>query len=191
MKDHLEIERKFLIKNWNDVWKKTCYEYPALKSAFKIIKQIYLKSDTGESRVRHTQHHTHLLHKGSSDFFNFYTRDEYTFTRKNDISGNNMVLTRDEKEFAITKEIFDEEVQNYADKNYSPILKVRYELVCAGNLVELDIFLFPSPGLIMAEVEVPSEDCEVKLPEFWVVEEVTNNKQFKNKQIAKIGNEIK
>ena len=49
---------------------------------------------------------------------------------------------------------------------------------------EIDEFLTESlKGLILAEVEIPSEDFELALPE-WVGEEVTENREYYNAYLA-------
>lgn len=44
---------------------------------------------------------------------------------------------------------------------------------------EIDEFHAPRPGLILAEIEIPSVDFEVERPD-WVGDEVTGNPMFYN-----------
>lgn len=50
---------------------------------------------------------------------------------------------------------------------------------------EVDEFLGENEGLIVAEIEVPSEDVVVTLPT-WIGEEVTGNHKYYNSQLCKV-----
>lgn len=59
------------------------------------------------------------------------------------------------------------------------IEKIRYYVPHAGMVWEIDEFHAPRPGLILAEIEIPSVDFEVERPD-WVGDEVTGNPMFYN-----------
>jgi adenylate cyclase len=59
------------------------------------------------------------------------------------------------------------------------IEKTRYYVPHAGMVWEIDEFHAPRPGLILAEIEIPSVDFEVERPD-WVGDEVTGNPMFYN-----------
>jgi adenylate cyclase len=59
------------------------------------------------------------------------------------------------------------------------IEKTRYYVPHAGMVWEVDEFAAPRPGLILAEIELPSIDFEIERPD-WVGEEVTGNPSFYN-----------
>lgn len=63
------------------------------------------------------------------------------------------------------------------------VKKSRYPIYVHGKLWEVDIFDSPRRGLILAEVELASENEEVVLPK-WVTFEVTNDKSYSNFAIA-------
>jgi len=63
------------------------------------------------------------------------------------------------------------------------IEKTRYR-VSAGRLVwEIDVFTGENEGLVMAEVELPSEATAVALPD-WVGEEVTGDDRYYNASLV-------
>ncbi len=63
------------------------------------------------------------------------------------------------------------------------LIKRRYEVEYAGNIWEIDQFLGKNQGLLLAEIELKSEDQAYEVPE-WIGQEVTNNKQFSNMALA-------
>ncbi len=61
-----------------------------------------------------------------------------------------------------------------------PIIeKVRYKVAYAGMTWEIDEFEGDNAGLLMAEVELQSEDQQVELPS-WAGEEVTGEQRYYN-----------
>ncbi len=87
---------------------------------------------------------------------------------------------RHELEWEITQE--EGEIL-FASLGHAPIVKTR-EVYKAGGLAwELDIFEGDNVGLIVAEVELESENQQVDLPE-WVGPEVTGLSKFLNANIA-------
>jgi adenylate cyclase len=59
------------------------------------------------------------------------------------------------------------------------IEKVRYKITFAGMTWEVDEFEGENAGLLIAEVELQSEDQRVELPP-WVGEEVTGDRRYYN-----------
>lgn len=64
----------------------------------------------------------------------------------------------------------------------SHIDKTRYLLVHEGHTWEVDVFEGLNKGLILAEIELKSEDEAFVLPE-WVREEVTHDVKYFNSQL--------
>jgi len=64
------------------------------------------------------------------------------------------------------------------------IEKTRYNINYKGHTFELDIFEGKNDGLVVVEVELTDPDEYVALPD-WVGEEVTGQKQYYNKNLAK------
>ena len=65
----------------------------------------------------------------------------------------------------------------------SPLVeKTRYVMDAAGRRWEVDVFHGANDGLVVAEVELPSETAEVTLPA-WVDREVTGEKRYYNSSL--------
>jgi adenylate cyclase len=64
-----------------------------------------------------------------------------------------------------------------------PILKTRYSLELDGHTWEVDRYDGENAGLWSAEVELESEDEPLELP-CWLGQEVTDERRFKNKNLA-------
>lgn len=64
------------------------------------------------------------------------------------------------------------------------IEKDRYEIKVGNHLFEVDEFFGENAGLVMAEVELTSEDEIYERPE-WLGEEVTGNKMYYNSYLSK------
>lgn len=65
----------------------------------------------------------------------------------------------------------------------SIIDKTRHLLDHAGHTWEVDVFAGDNAGLVIAEVELQSEDEAVELPD-WVVEEVTRDSRYYNANLV-------
>ena len=61
--------------------------------------------------------------------------------------------------------------------------KIRYKLMHAGKLWEVDEFLGANEGLLLAEIELPAEDEVFELPP-WVGEEVTTDARYYNSNLS-------
>lgn len=59
------------------------------------------------------------------------------------------------------------------------IEKIRYQIDVDGFTWEVDEFIQPRQGLILAEIELPSEDTVFKVPS-WIKEEVSHDPQYYN-----------
>lgn len=64
------------------------------------------------------------------------------------------------------------------------IEKIRYNIPIGNHIFEVDEFHGKNEGLILAEVELNSEDEEFIKPD-WLGEEVTGNKKYYNSYISK------
>lgn len=63
------------------------------------------------------------------------------------------------------------------------IAKTRHDVLHDGLLWEVDVFDGPLAGLIIAEVELPSADHPVSLPD-WVGREITGDTRYANAVLA-------
>lgn len=64
------------------------------------------------------------------------------------------------------------------------IEKVRYEVRSGSHLFEVDEFLGENEGLVLAEVELQSENEQFEQPE-WLGREVTGNIKYYNSQLIR------
>ena len=63
------------------------------------------------------------------------------------------------------------------------IEKVRYRIEFAGWSWEVDEFLGKNAGLVVAEIELPSEDADPDLPS-WVGQEISDDPRFFNSSLS-------
>lgn len=61
--------------------------------------------------------------------------------------------------------------------------KTRYEILSDKHMYEVDIFAEENEGLIIAEIELTSENESFEKP-YWLGEEVTGNKQYYNSYLS-------
>ena len=62
--------------------------------------------------------------------------------------------------------------------------KLRYEIPFKNHIFEVDVFFGDNEGLILAEVELKTEDEAFEKPD-WFGEEVTGNSKYYNSQLSK------
>lgn len=156
-----EIERKFLIE-MPDI------EYlESLPNCEKVkIVQTYLNSsDDEEIRIRQ---------RGNNG--------SYTYSKTRKINVDSM--KRIEIETRLTQEEYINELLN-ADPTRGQIIKERYCLCYKNQYFEIDIYPFWDDKAI-AEIELISEGQKIEIPAFLnVIDEVTDNNNFKNSEIAR------
>ncbi len=160
----LEIERKFLVGD---------LDAAALAAAavdeFEI-EQTYLTAELGESlRVRRS-----VRPDGS---------EERVETRKRRVSSR----TREEFERLLEADEYRLLVER-RDPERRTIRKRRFKVPLAGGLVcEIDVFAGPLAGLVLAEVELPSEDAPFELPGWLAIaREVTDDPAYTNAALAQL-----
>ena len=96
------------------------------------------------------------------------------------IKGKTVGISRPEYEYEIPRAEANELLDNFAITNLS---KIRYEIEYAGKLWEVDVFKGDNEGLIVAEIELESEDELFEKPG-WITEEVTDDKRYYNSRLA-------
>src|SRR5690606_2219870 len=88
--------------------------------------------------------------------------------------------------FEWEKEIDLAEAENLLSLCEKPIIdKYRYEVKCGDHLFEVDEFQDENQGLVIAEVELNSED-ETFLKPDWLGAEVTGDPKYYNSQLASV-----
>jgi adenylate cyclase len=103
--------------------------------------------------------------------------DKYFQTIKSDGG-----LVRGEIEVELSKDQFDTLWQATEGRRLE---KTRYELDYHGAKIELDVYKGALLGLVVVEVEFASvRDSETFIRPLWFGKEVTDNKGFKNKNLA-------
>jgi len=96
------------------------------------------------------------------------------------IKGRSQTISRPEFEFEIpvnqALEMLDLAISH-------PVEKTRYEVKYNGFLWEVDVFSGKNSGLIIAEIELESENQEFKRPG-WLLEEVSNDGRYYNSYLS-------
>jgi adenylate cyclase len=149
----LEIERKFLVKN--ELWREH------VVSQSKLV-QGYLAGGKGQGgptiRVRIGGGRAWLNLKGAT-------------------TG----ISRSEFEYEIPVQDAQQILEEMADRPF--IEKTRYRVQCGGHVWDLDQFEGENSGLVVAEVELVSEQEQFEMPA-WAGEEVTDDRRFRNASLV-------
>ena len=96
------------------------------------------------------------------------------------VKGVSVGATRAEFEYPIPKEDAQELLDSFA---ISDLTKVRYKINFGGKTWEIDEFLGKNQGLIVAEIELTTEDEEFELPD-WIDTEVTGDARYYNSSLS-------
>ena len=98
------------------------------------------------------------------------------------IKGRTEGISRSEYEYQIPQQDATELLDNLCLR---PLIeKTRYRVQHEGLIWEIDEFYGANEGLIMAEIELESEEAEVPLPD-WVGREVSGNPRYYNSSLVK------
>jgi CYTH domain-containing protein len=98
------------------------------------------------------------------------------------IKGITVGASRVEYEYEIPAEEAADMLNNLCEK---PLIeKNRYKVDHAGLTWEIDEFFGDNQGLIVAEVELTSEDQQIDLPD-WIGEEVTSDPRYFNSNLTR------
>ncbi len=90
-------------------------------------------------------------------------------------------ITRIEYEYEIP---FDEAQELLNSLCVKPLIqKTRFTIVSSGQDWEIDVFHGENNGLIVAEVELESEDESIQIPD-WIGEEVTEDSRYFNASLS-------
>jgi len=128
------------------------------KPSGQIYRQGYLLTDPAKTiRIRSTEQAGFLTIKGIS-----------------------IGATRQEYEYEIPLTDSKELLDNFS---VSELSKIRYKISFGNKLWEVDEFLDDNFGLIIAEIELTSEDETFDIPE-WIEKEVTGEEKYYNSNLT-------
>ena len=105
--------------------------------------------------------------------------DEAYLTVKSTVSGNGLTRYEWEKEIAVADA---EDMLKFCEKEI--IEKTRYLVKVGNHIFEVDEFYGSNDGLLIAEVELQSEDEAFEKPD-WLGKEVTNDIRYYNSMLVK------
>ena len=98
------------------------------------------------------------------------------------VKGPTVGVTRMEFEYEIPFEEWTGMLDNLAEK---PLIeKTRYKIPMEGFVWEIDEFFGANEGLIVAEIEIPSEDAAFPKPD-WIGEEVSGDPRYFNSNLVR------
>ncbi|MDN3586915.1 CYTH domain-containing protein [Pedobacter aquatilis] len=97
------------------------------------------------------------------------------------IKGISTGATRLEYEYEIPLEEAKELLDNFSE---AELEKTRYEITYKNKLWEVDVFAGDNNGLIVAEIELRTEDEVFEIPN-WVAEEVTHEQKYFNSNLTR------
>lgn len=92
------------------------------------------------------------------------------------IKGRSKTISRPEYEYEIPVDEA-QEMMNLAIS--SPVEKIRYEIIHEGFLWEVDVFSGKNEGLVIAELELESENQTFPQPD-WLLAEVSGDRRYYN-----------
>lgn len=98
------------------------------------------------------------------------------------IKGENKGAVRSEFEYSIPLRDAHQILDELCERPF--IEKIRYAVNYAGATWEVDVFEKENAGLIIAEIELISENQEIELPP-WVAAEVTHDPKYYNANLIK------
>lgn len=98
------------------------------------------------------------------------------------IKGETKGASRDEFEYEIPLKDAREILDTLSEMK--PIEKVRYRIPINGHVWEVDKFRGDNEGLVVAEVELESENETVEMPD-WIDREVTDDARYYNSNLSR------
>lgn len=96
------------------------------------------------------------------------------------IKGISVGATRAEYEYEIPFVEAQELLDQFA---VSELSKIRYKISVDHHIWEVDVFLGENEGLIVAEIELKTEDESFKTPD-WIAQEVTAEEKYFNSNLT-------
>ena len=106
-----------------------------------------------------------------------YTNEKGFLTIKSNQNG----ISRDEFEYEIP---FDDAVNIYGNLCSKKLIKRRYKITYYEKLWEVDVYLGKLEGLIIAEIELNSEEETILERPIWIGDEVSYDTKYSNTSLA-------
>jgi adenylate cyclase len=95
------------------------------------------------------------------------------------VKGKTTGITRTEYEYEIPLIDAEQMIASFSEKT---LLKHRYPITVGNHLWEVDVFLGKLSGLIIAEIELSTENEIFEIPE-WVIEDVSTKAEYYNSNL--------
>lgn len=147
--------------------------------AKEIERKFLVVGEMWRSLAKGTHYRQGYLNSAKERTVRIRTIDDKAFMT---VKGPTVGVTRMEFEYEIPYKECVEMLENLAEK---PIIeKVRYKIALDGLVWEVDEFLGVNKGLIIAEVELQSEEQAFNKPE-WIGEEVSGDPRYFNSNLVK------
>lgn len=144
----------------------------------EIERKFLLKNDMWRSLARGTKYRQGYLNSTKERTVRVRTIDDSGYLT---IKGPNKGATRVEYEYDIPERDATAMLNDLCEK---PIIeKNRHKIDFAGLVWEVDEFFGENTGLIVAEVELESEDQRFEKPE-WIGDEVTGDPKYYNANLV-------
>ena len=144
----------------------------------EIERKFLLQSDAWRSLAAGIRYRQGYLSSAKERTVRIRTAGDASFLT---IKGLAAGATRAEYEYAIPLEDGNEMLDTLAEQ---PLIeKVRYTIAYGNAVWEIDEFLGENQGLVVAEVELSSEDQPFDRPE-WLGEEVTGDPRYYNSSLV-------
>jgi len=146
----------------------------------EIERKFLLASDAWRASVERSvpMVQVYLAYTGESQVRLRRTGDQAYLTVKGAKSG----ISRTEIETEVSPE-FADQILAAGLFALSPIVKTRHLVPVAGHTFEIDEYAEANAGLVVAELELPSEDAEYPRPD-WLGAEISDDARYGNLSLA-------
>lgn len=147
--------------------------------AKEIERKFLVKGEAWRELAKGTHYRQGYLNSAKERTVRIRTIDDKAFMT---VKGPTVGVTRMEFEYEIPHADCVTMLENLAEK---PIIeKKRYKIAQGEFVWEIDEFLGVNEGLIVAEIELPSEDTVFEKPE-WIGDEVSGDPRYFNSNLVK------
>lgn len=146
--------------------------------AIEIERKFLVKEDSWRNNYTHKEHLRQGYFKCSDCTLRVRVSERAGWLT---IKGRSVNISRSEFEYSIPKEDAEKMLSEFVANNV--IEKVRYFVNYKGSKWIVDEFLGANQGLVLAEIELDSEDADYEKPS-WLGEEVSKISRYNNSSLA-------